>query len=147
MKNITFLLLLPIFFSCGDSKTSKNDTNDKKTKNAELSKNDAGDENKNGPELFVYDGEYFNALNCEELDGVEMRWMNPMDFPKDTACIVKVCASNGMVESWAHVADNQFDGEYYSYLTGLSERVINTSMNEMINDELVSIENGWIQKL
>ena len=32
-------------------------------------------------------------------------------------------------------------------LTGLSERVINKSMNEMINDELVSIENGWIQKI
>jgi superfamily II DNA helicase RecQ len=32
-------------------------------------------------------------------------------------------------------------------LTGLSERVINKSMNEMINDELVSIENGWIRKL
>ena len=31
-------------------------------------------------------------------------------------------------------------------LTGLSERVINKSMNEMINDELVSIENGWIRK-
>ena len=31
-------------------------------------------------------------------------------------------------------------------LTGLSERVINKSMNEMINDKLVSIENGWIRK-
>ena len=32
-------------------------------------------------------------------------------------------------------------------LTGLSERFINKSMNEMINDELVSIENGWIRKM
>ena len=47
-----------------------------------------------------------------------MRWMNPMDFPKDTACIVKVCASNGMVESWAHVNDNEFDGEHYIYGEG-----------------------------
>ena len=118
MKNITFLLLLPIFFSCGDSKTSKNDTNDKKTKNAELSKNDAGDENKNGPELFVYDGEYFNALKCEEIDGIKMRWINPMDLPEDTVCIVKECSPDGMVKSWAHVADNQFDGEKYIYREG-----------------------------
>ena len=32
-------------------------------------------------------------------------------------------------------------------LTGLSEKDITKAMNEMINDELVSIENGWIQKL
>ena len=32
-------------------------------------------------------------------------------------------------------------------LTGLPERVINKSMNEMINDELVYIENGWIRKI
>ena len=31
--------------------------------------------------------------------------------------------------------------------TGLSERDINKLMNEMINEELVSIENGWIRKI
>ena len=32
-------------------------------------------------------------------------------------------------------------------ITGLPESLINTSLNEMINDELVSVENGWIQKI
>ena len=63
MKILLKSILIPILFvSCGDSKTAKNDTNDKMTINKELSKNDAGDENKKVPELFVYDGEYFNAL-------------------------------------------------------------------------------------
>ena len=84
----------------------------------DTSKNETIDKNENGPELFVYDGEYFNALKCEELDGVEIKWMNRMDLPEDTVCIVKVCFPDGMVKSWAHVNDNEFDGEYYIYREG-----------------------------
>ena len=96
------ILITFLFVSCSGEETKINETK----------------KNENPSELFDYDGEYFNALKCEELDGVEMKWMNRMDLPEDTVCIVKVCFPDGMVKSWAHVNDNEFDGEYYIYREG-----------------------------
>ena len=103
MKNLFILLCATyLFVSCGGDDLSI----DSKKKTKEL------------PELFVYKGEFFNAPNCEDIEGIEMRWINPFKFPEDTACIVKECFPNGLVKSWAGIADKQFNGERYIYWEG-----------------------------
>jgi len=100
MKNLlSFVLILPLFISCGGGDSS----------------NEAKTEIVDSPELFIYEGEFFNAPKCEDVEGLEMKWLNPGKFPEDTVCVVKECYPNGQLKSKARLSNKSFDGEHYIY--------------------------------
>ncbi len=79
MKNLlSFLLILPLFISCGGDDSS----------------NHAKSEIVVSPELFLYEGAFFNAPKCEDVEGVEMNWLNP-----DTLFLGNIKVNSELFES------------------------------------------------
>lgn len=119
MKNLlSFLLILPLFISCGGDDSS----------------NHAKSEIVVSPELFLYEGAFFNAPKCEDVEGIEMNWLNPGKFPEDTVCVVKECYPNGQLKSKARLSNKSFDGEHYIYTdTGTLQTIILYDEGKQVN--------------
>jgi len=104
MKKLLLLTILPLMISCNGDKSNSKEGNEQDKNSTE-----------NSGEYFVYDGPHFEAPKCNEVEGIEIEWLNPNSVPSDYIGTVKICYPNGMLKYKFGVKNNKWDGDTFYY--------------------------------
>ena len=100
MKKLLLLTIFPLIISCNGDKSNSKEGNE---------------QDENSGEYFVYDGPHFEAPKCNEVEGLEIEWLNPNSVPSDYIGNIKVCYPNGMLKYKVGVKNNKWEGDAYYY--------------------------------